>query len=288
MTILDDLLGDRVLLATSHSDNVVLSYKAGESWQGIPLNQARGIAMNESSIAIAGQDGVFLYSPSTGAFVSMFVPVDHSTHELAFTSAGLLACSPSRSSLTQYAITGGTDVWTIPGVDVGTTDGRSWINGVVVSGDKPAYVTTLGVSNTPDGWRAEAAASRGALIDVQANQIVLQDLLFPHTPTIQPDGSVLFLNSGHGQVCKWTPGDSSFTVIVELGGWARGLTMLDSTHAIVGVSQGRLTAIPDLTVDPMASPGLRLVDLSTGSVVQEMPVDVREIFDLAVAGVRLA
>ena len=286
MTI-DDLLGDRVLLLSSNSENAVLSYKAGENWTGKSLLGARGIAMSGSLIAVAGQEGVSMHSSQTGALVSTVVPIDQSTHEMAFTSSLLLACSPTRSSLTQYGITGGSDVWTVPGVDEGTTDGRSWVNGVAVVNDAPAYVTTLGISNTSGGWRAEAAASRGALIDVRTNEIVLHDLFFPHTPTAQADGSVLFLNSGHGQVCRWAPGDTGFTVVADLGGWARGLVMLDATHALVGLSQGRLTAIPDLTVDTMASPGLRLVDLSTGSVVQEMPVDVREVFDLAVAGARL-
>jgi len=286
MTQIDDLLAGRILLLSSNSQNVLKSYAAG-IWNDLSLVNARGLAVKKSAIAAAGSNEITYFDGDTGVTVSKIIPADASTHELAFLDDGtLLACSPTRSSLTAYTLEGSTDIWTVPGVDLGTTDSRSWVNGISTEAGLLAYVTVLGVANTPGGWRAEAAAERSVLIDTRTNKTVLSGLFFPHSPTVLPDGTVLFLNSGHGQVCSWKPGEVSYTVIANLGAWTRGIVMLDQTHALVGVSQGRMSAIPALTTNALAQPGVALIDITTGVTLQFMALDLQEIFDLALSTVR--
>lgn len=285
--LLRSLIGSQALLVSSHSNSEVLQLQNG-TWTvkgGMP--DARGIALGSGVVAVACSDRVHLFAASTGVLTASYPPVANSSHEMEATSTGqLIACEPSRSCLTSYTYTGNSDIWTVPGVDAGTTDGRTWLNGVCLVNDAPTYVTALGVSNVADGWRAEAAASRGALIDVVNNKIVLQNLFFPHTPTMVGT-DVYFLNSGHGQLCKWTPGDANYTVVGSYGGWSRGLCQLDATHFAVGVSQGRMTAFPNLTTDPDAAPGIAVVDVTTGTQVEFETLDVLEIFDIVIAPTRL-
>jgi uncharacterized protein (TIGR03032 family) len=280
--ILRDLLGTRALHVSSHSDNRVLTLK-DYVWSIKGLTTPRGMAFGPDTLAVVAKDGIHWFSNINGTESAIFPVIDPASHEMTIQADGsVIVCSPASSSLVRYNIqTGSSTLWTVPGVDVGTTDARSWVNGVCLENDMPAYVTTLGIGNAPDMWRIEAAASRGALIDARTNEIVLQNLFFPHTPTLVGT-TVYFLNSGHGQVCKWTPGDMDYTVIADLGGWTRGLHQLDSTHFAVGVSQGRVTAFPNLTTDPLAQPGIAIVDITTGARVGFEPLDVQEIFDIEI------
>ena len=276
MSPLDDLLGSRSLIISSHSNDAVLTRTLGE-WSTISLRSPRGIAVG-STTAIVGSDGAHLFVG--GMETALLAVNDIASHECAWAADSLLVCSPHRSAIVAPNVSGESIVWTVPGVDE-SSDARSWVNGLSVVDGALAYVTALGVSNTAAGWRAEAAASRGALIDARADEIVLHDLFLPHSPSAQADGSVLFLNSGHGQLCRWS-GGSGFDVVATLNGWARGLAVADG-HAFVGVSQGRTTAFPNLTVDPLAQPGIAVIDLASGALVDFAQLDVREVFAVVVS-----
>jgi len=281
--LLRTLLGTNALLVSSHSNNMILSLQNGSWTTASGLPGVRGLAVGAGMVAAACSDGVHLFTASTGLQSALFNIVTQNSHEIEATSTGhLIACSSAKSCLTDYTFAGNTDIWTVPGVDTGTTDERSWINGVCLENDIPTYVTTLGISNVTRGWRDEAAASRGALIHVPSSSIVLHNLFFPHTPTIVGT-DVYFLNSGHGQLCKWTPGAADYTVVGTYGGWARGLCQLDATHFAVGVSQGRLSAFPNLTTDPLAQPGIAIVDINTGQQIEFETIDVKEIFDIVIS-----
>jgi hypothetical protein len=283
--LLQEALADKALLISTHSENKVLSFQNGE-WSSIDISNARGIAVSEKFVAVASQTQLYFYDKTAGNRIAILDVPTVDSHEIAFaTNSSVIACASKQSALTKHVLGSNETMWTVPGVTTGTSDARSWVNGVATVNGAPKYVTTLGVSDVPNGWRDEAKAERGTLIDVESNSIVLQNLFFPHSPTVVGN-DVYFANSGHGQLCKWTPGDTNFTVITTLSGWTRGITQLGN-YLLIGISQGRLTAFPEITTDTMAQPGISVIDMSTGQQIEFTPIDVQEIFDIKVADARL-
>jgi uncharacterized protein (TIGR03032 family) len=280
--ILSQALGTDALLVSSHSENKVFSYQA-DTWSSVDINNARGLAIGQQYVVVASHTGLYYYDKATGNRVAVLDVPNTDSHEIGFAADdSVIACASYQSALTRHAFGVNEVVWTVPGVTVGTSDARSWVNGVATVNGLPKYVTALGISDVAQGWRDEAKAERGALIDAQINQVVLHDLFFPHSPTIVGN-SVYFANSGHGQLCKWSGGDTAATVVATLSGWTRGIVQLGD-YLLVGISQGRMTAFPEITTDAMAQPGIAVIELATGTQVEFLPMDVQEIFDIKVVG----
>jgi uncharacterized protein (TIGR03032 family) len=279
--LLRDLIGSRALIVSSHSESKVLSLQNG-NWTNTYIEDARGLAVNDQLIAVASRNSIIFYDKTSGLKNAELNVFSQGSHEIEFGSNNeIILCASPLSSLVNYSLGSSSTIWNIPGVDLDTTDSRSWINGVCTVNDIPQYVTVLGISNIANGWRDEALASRGALINVQTNEIVLHNLLFPHTPTID-NNDIWFLNSGLNQVCKWTEGSSDFTVVATLHGWTRGIIILEN-HVLVGVSQGRMSAFPNVISDPLAEPGIAVLDKLTGEQLEFESLDVQEIFDLVIS-----
>ena len=276
--LLRTLVGTSTLLVSSNSNNII-SFMSNGLWSQISIPNARGMSVNSEFIAVASSDCVRLYNKTTGIFAGIINSYSNDIHEIKFIDSNkMIVCDSRASSLNSLSLNGNTNIWTVPGVDLGTVDSRSWVNGVCVENNLPKYVTALGISNIDSGWRAEAAASRGALIDIQSNEVVLHNLTFPHSPLL--DGNnVWFLNSGLNQVCKWSPGDSDFTVVSTLHGWTRGIFMIGN-YLLVGVSQSRNSALSNVISDPLAEPGISIIDKLTGQQLEFESLDVQEIFDI--------
>jgi len=279
--ILSQALGANALLVSSHSENKVFSYQA-DTWSSVGVDNARGLAVGRDYVAVASHTSLYFFDKATGKRVAVLDVPNTDSHEIGFAADdSVIACASYQSALTRHAFGVNEVIWTVPTVTADTSDARSWVNGVVTINGLPKYVTALGISDVAQGWRDEAKVERGALIDAQSNAIVLHNLFFPHSPTMIDD-SVYFANSGHGQLCKWTTGDSSATVVASLSGWTRGIAQLDD-YLLVGISQGRMTAFPEITTDALAQPGIAVIELATGLQVEFLPMDVQEIFDIKVA-----
>ena len=273
-------LGSQALLVSSHSEGVVLSLQDGV-WSSVNIANARGLAVSGTLVAVASHESFTVYERATGALSATLHVSSMDSHEIAFAADGsIVACASYRSALTRHGVGVDEVLWTVPGVTAGTDDARSWLNGVATVDGCPRYVTVLGISDEPQGWRDEARASRGALIDTTTNEVVLSGLMFPHSPTVI-DGVVWFAESGASRLCRWAPGDATATIVATMPGWTRGITCLGD-YLLVGISQGRLTAFPELTNDPLAAPGVAVVSLATGELVDFEPLDVREVFDVKV------
>lgn len=278
--LLRDLIGPLALVVSSNSEGKVLSLQ-NNIWTEKNINYARGLCTNDNFVAIASSDTIEFYDKKTGMFAGSINSYSNNIHEIKFINNNkIIVCDSRASSLSQTFLGSHSIIWTVPGVDLNTNDSRSWVNGVCIENNLPKYVTVLGISNIEDGWRSEAQQSRGALINAQTNEIVLHNLFFPHSPTL--DGqTVYFLNSGLNQVCKWSPGDSNFTVVSTLGGWTRGLVILGE-YLLVGISQGRSTAMFSTLSNPLDMPGIAIINKNTGEQVDFEPLDIREIFDLII------
>jgi len=70
--------------------------------------------------------------------------------------------------------------------------------------------------------------------------------------------------------------------VATMSGWTRGIVQLDE-YLIIGISQARSSVFDAVTVNKLAQPGIAVVELATGAQVEFVAMDVREIFDIAVA-----
>ena len=145
---------------------------------------------------------------------------------------------------------------------------RCHLNGMAMVDGRPRYVTALGETNTPGGWR-ENKAKGGLLIDIDSNEVITRGLSMPL--------GLVDLKTG-----KYEP-------IVELPGFTRGIDFVGN-FAFVGLSQVRESAVfsgipitQRLTEDERRC-GVSVINLLTGQLVALMRFEtsVQEIFAVTV------
>ena len=171
-----------------------------------------------------------------------------------------------------------------------TTGDRCHLNGLCIKDGRLEYVTALGQTDTPGGWR-ERKASGGCVIDLATSEIAVDQLSMPHSPRWH-DGRLWLLESGRGELVQVDPQTGTTETVAELPGFTRGLAMAGHL-AFVGLSQIRESStFGDLPLIERLDErvcGVWAVDLRSGEVVGLLRFDdlVQEIFDVALLpGVR--
>jgi uncharacterized protein (TIGR03032 family) len=164
------------------------------------------------------------------------------------------------------------------------------LNGLAVADGGPRYVTALGESSTPEGWRP-TRADGGVLLDVASGAVVCRRLSMPHSPRVY--GSRLWiLESGTGQLQTVEPASGRRTAVAALPGFVRGLAF-HGPYAFVGLSKVRESGtfgglpITGRGIEPRC--GIWVVDLRTGGVAEHLQFEagVEEVFAVEVlAGTR--
>jgi uncharacterized protein (TIGR03032 family) len=168
-------------------------------------------------------------------------------------------------------------------------DDRCHLNGLAVepraTGPRVKYVTCLGQTNTPGGWR-EDKATGGVLVDVESNEIVVRGLSMPHSPRVY-DGRVWVLDSGRGELQTVDVHNGQRSTVERFPGYTRGLAFL-GPYAFVALSQIRETnvfgGLPISERRDQLKCGLAVVDLRQGRTVAtfEFLEGVEELFDVKV------
>ena len=159
------------------------------------------------------------------------------------------------------------------------------LNGLAVAGGKPRYVTALGESTTPEGWRP-TRIDGGVLLDVASEAVVSRGLSMPHSPRVH-GGRVWVLESGTGQVQTVDPDTGQRTVVAGLPGFARGLAFR-GPYAFVGLSKVResnaFAGLPITREGADLRCGIWVVDLRSGAVAEYMQFEagVEEVFAVEV------
>lgn len=157
------------------------------------------------------------------------------------------------------------------------------LNGMAMHDGKPAWVTALGASSTPGGWR-DNKNNGGVIIDVSSGEIATSDLCMPHSPRWHGD-NLWFLDSGRGELCQLDPNNGEKLTIARFPGFARGLAMVDR-YAFVGCSRIRETSwFGGLPIQEQNKPlecGIWAVDIVAGKIIGWLKFDegIDEIFDL--------
>lgn len=174
--------------------------------------------------------------------------------------------------------------WAPPFITALGPEDRCHLNGMAVIGDRVAYATAFGTTDTPRGWQA-GKATDGVLIDVAASQVAIGGLSMPHSPRWYRD-RLWLLESGKGTLCLADPEGGSVETVAELPGFTRGLAFVGDT-ALVGLSQIRESStfgeLPLTRRLRERQSGVWMVDLRSGAVSGFLRFDdlVQEIFDVA-------
>ena len=117
---------------------------------------------------------------------------------------------------------------------------RCHLNGLELVNGEPKYVTALGNTNTARGWRDHKARG-GILMDVIANEILVEGLSMPHSPRWRRD-QLWVLESGDGSLAKVNLETGQVIPVVKLPGFTRGIDFYGPL-AFVGLSQVRESAV---------------------------------------------
>ncbi len=265
-----------------------------------------GIAVGRKSLALGTLRHVWSYhnQPEAGRRLSppdrhdacflprsAYVTGDVRIHELAFAGDELWFVATRFSCLaTLDGEHSFVPRWRPPFVSAYSPDDRCHLNGLCVIDGRPRFVTALGATDTPHGWR-DNKASGGVLMDVESREIVATGLSMPHSPRWY-GGRLWVLESAKGEVGVVDLGTGKVETIARLPGFTRGLAFL-GPYAFVGLSQVRETQIFDgLPLSERVTEkqcGVWVLDVRTGAVVGFLRFEgrVQEIFDVqALPGIR--
>lgn len=303
-----DQLGLSVFVTTYQAGKLVVLRAEGESlnthFRG--FSSPMGLAIDEHRLAIGTPGHVWLFRnvPAVGRRLepvgrldACFLPrSSHCTgnilvHEMAWSGDELWVVNTRFSCLcTLDRDHSFVPRWKPPFVSELAPEDRCHLNGVGLVDGQPRFVTALGRTDSPAGWRVEKAHG-GVVMDVQSNEIVTAGLSMPHSPRWH-NGQLWVLESGAGRVGVIDPRTGRFETVAELPGFTRGLDFCGD-YAFIGLSQVRETAVfsgIDITNRlSERSCGVWVLNVTTGQTVAFVKFEdaVQEIFAVQVlSGVR--
>jgi uncharacterized protein (TIGR03032 family) len=297
-------LGVSLIVSTYQSGRVVMLRAESSTVLNThfrALVSPMGIALGPSSMAIGTQREVWDYRNQPeitgkldppGKHDAVFVPRNvHYTgdiriHEIGFASGELWAVNTRFSTLcTIDEAHSFVPRWRPKFIKHLSPDDRCHLNGMAIIDDRVRYVTALGATDDPHGWREKKAAG-GILMDVDSGEIVASGLSMPHSPRWYA-GRFWILESGKGAFCSLDLATGTVTTIAELPGFTRGLAFA-GPFAFVGLSQVRESnvfgGIPLVERVKERECGVWAIDLRTGRVAAFLKFSgaVQEIFDVQV------
>ncbi|MCO6047900.1 TIGR03032 family protein [Aeoliella sp. ICT_H6.2] len=167
------------------------------------------------------------------------------------------------------------------------------LNGLAIREGQVRYVTALGETTQPDGWR-EKKCDGGILIDVESGETIVRGLSMPHSPRWY-NGRLWLLESGQGTLGTIDPATGKYEPVAQFPGFTRGLSFYGPL-AFVGLSQVRESAVfsgiplvDRLQQAEERTCGVWVVNIETGQTIAfcRFEEGVQEIFAVEVLpGVR--
>jgi len=180
--------------------------------------------------------------------------------------------------------------WRPPFVSALAPEDRCHLNGLCLVDGKPKFVTALGTTDTPQGWR-ERKADGGVLMDIDSNEIICQGLSMPHSPRWY-QGKLWVLESGNGSLAQVDIATGKLETVALMPGFTRGISFAGD-FAFIGLSQVRESAIfsgiPITKRLKERTCGVWVVNIKTGQIAGFIKFQgaVQEIFSVELlAGIR--
>ncbi|MEM1113057.1 MAG: TIGR03032 family protein [Pseudomonadota bacterium] len=176
-------------------------------------------------------------------------------------------------------------IWRPPFVSAYDPRDRCHLNGLAVRDGQVRYVSALGTSDEPGGWRKNKTEG-GIIMDVLEERVVRDRLSMPHSPRWY-GGKLWYLESGKGAVVAFDPDTGEDALRVTLPGFTRGIDFL-GPYAFIGISQVRETAVfSDLEItrsQPVRESGVWVIDVRSGQTAAFLKFTggVQEIFAVSV------
>ncbi len=175
--------------------------------------------------------------------------------------------------------------WRPPFISGYAPEDRCHLNGLAMEQARPRYLTALGATNSPQGWRVNKRDG-GVLLDYPSGQTLRSGLCMPHSPRLHA-GRLWLLESGKGSLARLDAATGELDTVAQLPGFTRGLDFAGRI-AFVGLSQLRasnpFTDIPLTDQNPDRSSGIWAVDIETGQILAflRFSAAVEEIFSVQV------
>ena len=175
-------------------------------------------------------------------------------------------------------------VWKPPFISTLLPVDKCHLNGFCSRDDEPRYITALGESDEPLGWRANKA-NGGILMDIKTNEVLARGLSMPHSPRWHQD-KLWLLESGKGALSYYDFKTKETVEVVTVPGFTRGLFMVEDL-AFIGISKVRDSAsfsgLPITKLSKRIS-GVYIVNIKEGSIITsiEFTSGVDEVFAVTV------
>ena len=293
-----------LLVSTYQADKLIVVRQDGGvlNTHFCPFAKPMGIAADRTRLTIGGTNTVWEYRnvPAVTRTLELpdkydacYVPRrlhvtgDIDIHELAYDQHAELWVINTRFCClcTLEADHSFAPRWRPPFVSALAPEDRCHLNGLGMVDGRPRYVTALGTTDTPGGWRAKKAHD-GILMDLDTDEIVLRGLSMPHSPRWY-QGQLWVLESGQGSLARADLQRGRWETVAQLPGFTRGLDFCGPL-AFIGLSQVRESAvfssIPLVERCKERTCGVWVVHLETGQTVGFLPfeADVQEIFAVQV------
>lgn len=294
-------LGISVLITTYQTGHVILARAESEEKLGMVfrrLPSPMGVAVGQRDIAIGTKRQVWQYRNNASLSAKLDPPGKHDVvfmptqckitgdirvHEMVYVD-GQLWCANTRFSCLATIEQEHSFVpqWRPPFISQLAAEDRCHLNGIALRDGKIAYVSALGTSDEPAGWR-ENKASGGVIMEYPSGKVVVGGLSMPHSPRWYRK-QLFFLESGKGGVCK-LGADGKVETLIELPGFTRGLAFVGQ-FAFVGMSKVRETNVfGGIQLNERVAEkqcGVAVVNIDTGKLVAALRFDrgVTEVFDV--------
>jgi uncharacterized protein (TIGR03032 family) len=299
-------LGASLLVTTYQAGKLVMVRDDGDhlNIHFRSLQAPMGLALDGNRLAVGTTIQVWEYADvpaltakldPPGRHDACFLPrASHVTgniqgHEMAWGSGGELWMVNTRFSClcTLGRSASFSPHWRPPFVSALEPSDRCHLNGLGMVGGRPRFVTALGETDEPAGWRANKAKG-GIVMDVDCGEVIARGLSMPHSPRWYA-GRLWVCESGAGTLGYIDPGTGQYQPIAEVPGFTRGLDFAGNL-AFVGLSQVReSTAFSGIPIterlgEEERTCGVCVVDLASGQLVALLRFDttVQEIFAVTV------
>ncbi|HTU15848.1 MAG TPA: TIGR03032 family protein [Solirubrobacterales bacterium] len=296
-------MGSSVLVSTYQSGRLICLRRdtAGLNTHFRAFDRPMGIAVSDERLIVGTRSEVFEYrnlpeaAPKlepAGSHDACYLPrIRHQTGDIAIHDIEVAGGEAwiVATAFSCLATLDGTHSfvprWKPPFISRLAPGDRCHLNGMTVVGDRPAYVTILGRSDEPGGWRKDKATG-GMILEVESGEPVATGISMPHSPRWHR-GGLWVLESGRGALCRVDLNTGELETVVEVPGFTRGLAFAGNL-ALVGLSQIRETAtfggLPIAEKRGELQSGVWAVDIDRGEVIGFLRFEelVQEIFDIAI------